>query len=620
MDALANLFIRHPRAQYSLANLGSSRFEYDNCQVIRKDFEVENERRHVIRGSCFLPSNCCSSHCIVYMHGSAGSRLDAFADCAVEIAICCRLPLVTFDFAGAGLSDGDYISLGFREEQNIATVVTYLKEHLGKWIASTSTSRSSASSTTTAAATVITSELQKSNQTINKQGSSSSHSTQEQTKFCLWGRSMGAVASLLFSVSHPSDVCGLILDSPFSQLWTLSEHLIKQWYASKPVIFAQTLSGMTSATALPLVRAKILSLIPGFDIKEFAPLNFASRASAPVLFVHGKEDTFVLPSHSQLVYEAYGKDVGSAVEKRYCLVKGSHNERRPPSFLDEVLDFLCAHSHARSGRRYFPALFQPSPQNGNFGLAVLPFLKESPTTLSGKIEGKVCDASDSDFATLLPEALSSTTSASISSSQSPPFRRERILCVHCTQGISLLQPLTGKIEFSEPYAQINKFGVLESGDGVYLWSQRESEARLFWCETEAACQFRSTVSANIEGLIQEQLQGDRGATRQKMLGNVEYAAGALIDSELTKGLQPDLSKIVLGLYNTFMEVLGPEEADSTSLRRDIAEIVLRVARAKLMVPDSLDVDAIVDRCNARNQTPQPSHSTNPGRKKSCVIA
>jgi len=106
---------------------------------------------------------------------------------------------------------------------------------------------------------------------------------------------------MLFASTRPTDIAALILDSPFSSLWTLSEHLIEQWFANKP--FQHALSGATAATALPAVRRKISQLVPGFDIKEFSPLQAAPVASAPVLFVHGKEDTFVLPAQSQLLYE-----------------------------------------------------------------------------------------------------------------------------------------------------------------------------------------------------------------------------------------------------------------------------------------------------------------------------
>jgi len=104
MDSLAHLFIRHPRAQYTLADLGPTQFEYDRCLVFRRDFEVENDRKNLLKCSCFVPAGSSASRCLLYLHGSAGSRLDAFADFAVEVALCCRLPIVTFDFAGSGLS------------------------------------------------------------------------------------------------------------------------------------------------------------------------------------------------------------------------------------------------------------------------------------------------------------------------------------------------------------------------------------------------------------------------------------------------------------------------------------------------------------------------------------
>lgn len=84
--------------------------------------------------------------------------------------------VLSFDFAGSGHSEGDYVSLGWFEQDDLETVVDYLRE--SDWIS-----------------------------TIG-----------------LWGRSMGAVTAIMYCSKDPL-IGGLVLDSPFSSLRGLVEDL-----------------------------------------------------------------------------------------------------------------------------------------------------------------------------------------------------------------------------------------------------------------------------------------------------------------------------------------------------------------------------------------------------------
>lgn len=76
--------------------------------------------------------------------------------------------LCLFDFSGCGRSIGNTVTYGCKEKNDIHAIVEHLR---GK----------------------------------------------NYKKFVLWGRSMGAVATLLYSVSYnPTDVILLVLDSAFS--------------------------------------------------------------------------------------------------------------------------------------------------------------------------------------------------------------------------------------------------------------------------------------------------------------------------------------------------------------------------------------------------------------------
>jgi alpha/beta superfamily hydrolase len=87
---------------------------------------------------------------------------------------------MAFDFAGCGLSEGEYISLGWYERDDVEVAVDWLR---------------------------------KSNKV---------------STIGIWGRSMGAVTGLMHADRDPS-IAGLVLDSPFTSLRTLAEELAKTY-------------------------------------------------------------------------------------------------------------------------------------------------------------------------------------------------------------------------------------------------------------------------------------------------------------------------------------------------------------------------------------------------------
>lgn len=144
--------------------------------MTRNDFALKNPRGLHLECSLYTLVDPSTTY-LIYCHGSQGNRLDSsealFLLFEYEINICC------FDFAGSGLSEGSFISLGYYEKDDIVTVVKHLK----------------------------------------KQGA---------RKIGLWGRSMGAVASLLYATEKPG-ISFIIADSAFSDLRELINELIKSF-------------------------------------------------------------------------------------------------------------------------------------------------------------------------------------------------------------------------------------------------------------------------------------------------------------------------------------------------------------------------------------------------------
>lgn len=114
----------------------------------------------------------------------------------------------------------------------------------------------------------------------------------------LWGRSMGAVTSLMHADRDPS-IAGLVLDSAFSSLRELAEDLCKK-HSSIP--------NFVIGTALTILNSSIKDRA-NFDLNNINPLkNHVDKAFIPALFVSAKSDNFIEPKHTQALYYAYAGD------------------------------------------------------------------------------------------------------------------------------------------------------------------------------------------------------------------------------------------------------------------------------------------------------------------------
>ena len=135
--------------------------------------------------------------CVIYMHGNSSCRLEALD--LVEYFLTSNITLFCFDFPACGLSEGEYISLGWFERDAVASIVEYLRA----------------------------------NRNVSTIG--------------LWGRSMGAVTALLHGDRDPS-IAGIVLDSPFSNMRTLCNELAST-YANVPSFLV--------GAVMPIVKSSI---------------------------------------------------------------------------------------------------------------------------------------------------------------------------------------------------------------------------------------------------------------------------------------------------------------------------------------------------------------------------
>ncbi|KAJ1484529.1 Alpha/Beta hydrolase protein [Baffinella frigidus] len=279
-ETLVNLVCRPPRYTYDPDEvLGPKRFRIDGRLFQRTDVEVVNKRKQRLKCSHYTPvlegnhaGQATRFPCVVYCHGNCGSRVDA-SDC-LDLLLPQSISVFAFDFSGSGLSDGETISLGFYEQDDLMAVIEYLRN----------------------------------SGLVSRIG--------------LWGRSMGAATSVLVAARDPS-IAGMVLDSAFSSLTQVMYELANQ-YMKQVKVPKILINGAIS------VLRKSVQKKGNFDIRDVNPEEASDKCFIPALFAHADGDDFVLAHHSKHLYERYSGD------KNIITFGGDHNSPRPAFFFDSV--------------------------------------------------------------------------------------------------------------------------------------------------------------------------------------------------------------------------------------------------------------------------------------------
>lgn len=245
MNFITNLIIRPNRNTYTQRELGDKIFTYGNIKFKRIDFNhhIKNKRDELLSSSLWCPLEMDSkglsqSPCIVYCHGNGGNKIDI-----IEIFqyLLYEFNIFSFDFSGAGNSEGDIVTLGYYENNDVDSVVSFLNKELK----------------------------------INK--------------IILYGRSMGAVSV----IRNNSNIKAMILDSPFGDFEKLCDDILSNKFF---------LPGIVRRILIRSGQEQIKEKA-GFDILSFKPKEDAKRISVPTLIIHGKQDCFVSIEHSREIYK-----------------------------------------------------------------------------------------------------------------------------------------------------------------------------------------------------------------------------------------------------------------------------------------------------------------------------
>ncbi|XP_020960171.1 uncharacterized protein LOC107637813 isoform X1 [Arachis ipaensis] len=243
----------------------------------RKDVEIKNSRGDVLKCSHYVPIISPEGKplpCVIYCHGNSGCRADASE--AAIILLPSNITVFALDFSGSGLSGGEHVTLGWNEKDDLKAVVNYLRE----------------------------------DGNVSLIG--------------LWGRSMGAVTSLMYGAEDPS-IAGMVLDSPFSDLVDLMMELVDTYKVRLPKF--------TVKFAIQYMRRAIQKKAK-FDITDLNTIKVAKSCFVPALLGHAIDDDFIHPHHSDRIFEAYMGD------KNIIKFEGDHNSPRPQFYFDSINIFF----------------------------------------------------------------------------------------------------------------------------------------------------------------------------------------------------------------------------------------------------------------------------------------
>ena len=277
-ETLWKFIIRPPRDEYEEELLGNFVFTYRDKQYQRKDYDLISSEGYIMKCSFIEPIDkyrpTFEMPVVLYLHGNSSSRLEGLNN--LEVLLKYNINLFVIDFPGCGLSEGEYISLGYHEKNDVKIIVDFIENLPG----------------------------------ISKIG--------------IWGRSMGAATTLLYAYKDPR-IFAICIDSPFENFKRLAEELvIKQIKLPKFIIDG----------ALKIVQGTIKKK-NGLDIYKLKPLENVSNTFQPALFIHAINDELINVEHSINLFNNYG-----GPKSLKCCDKGGHNSRRSKKIKKEIGEFF----------------------------------------------------------------------------------------------------------------------------------------------------------------------------------------------------------------------------------------------------------------------------------------
>jgi len=267
-ETLWKSIIRPPRDEYDIDQLGEKKFYHKGKAFIRHDYELINKRGYLIKCS-FLEHDINTRPdylmpVVVYLHGNSSSRIEGFRN-APDL-LKSGINIVMFDFAGCGLSEGEYISLGWYEKDDVKLIIDFVEKLPG---------------------------------VLN---------------IGLWGRSMGAATTMFYAHSDPR-IKAICMDSPFCDFKLLAKELCLKYI---------TLPNFVLTTAMNFVKNTVKDKC-GLDIDKLKPILYANKTKTPAFFLHAVTDELISLEQTLKLVENYaGERFINVVEGGHNSLRQKH--------------------------------------------------------------------------------------------------------------------------------------------------------------------------------------------------------------------------------------------------------------------------------------------------------
>jgi len=242
--------IRPPRDEYVLYELDFpfNLMENPDFIYIREDYTVLSKRGYLMECSFFRADITKRipyiRPVVIYLHGNSSSRIEG-----TKMALFLLnkgIDLFVFDFPGCGKSEGEYISLGYYEKEDVSSIVDFVEKFPG----------------------------------VGKIG--------------IWGRSMGAATALMYSYQDKR-IKAQCIDSPFANFKDLAIKLCKQ-HIYIPEFVINTILYFLKKT----IRKK-----NDLEIENLKPIEFSKLSKTPAFFIHAMKDDLIPYEQTIKIYEEY---------------------------------------------------------------------------------------------------------------------------------------------------------------------------------------------------------------------------------------------------------------------------------------------------------------------------
>lgn len=250
----------------------------------RHDFTVKNTAGQTLKGFVILNQTIPQDQmpCLVYLHSHSGTKTESLqiSEFFLDLFNVC-----SFDFSGYGESEGEYSTLGLKEHVDLKAIVDYLRNTL------------------------------------------------DIEDIYLWGRSMGAVTSILYA-RHMNDIeiQGMVLDSPFTDAKTMICDLVSS--NSKIPRF------MIKGALIPI--GNTIKSKTNHDVLANNLMEIVDKVEVPTYIFVAKDDKISRKDRVKQMYDKLGSKV-----KHFQLIEGEHNSYREDETVINAMNWLIDLVHKR---------------------------------------------------------------------------------------------------------------------------------------------------------------------------------------------------------------------------------------------------------------------------------